>query len=35
VKDDWYNTVYVPHYQSEKSKGNGKGNGKGHGKGKD
>jgi hypothetical protein len=37
VKDDWYNTVYVPHYQSEKGrgKGNGKGNGKGQGKGKD
>jgi hypothetical protein len=34
VKDDWYNTVYVPHYQSEKGKGNGKGNGKGQGKGK-
>jgi hypothetical protein len=35
VKDDWYNTVYVPHYQSEKGrgKGNGKGNGKGQGKG--
>ena len=33
VKDDWYNTVYVPHYQSEKGKGKGKGNGKGHGKG--
>jgi hypothetical protein len=35
VKDDWYNTVYVPHYQSEKGhgKGNGKGNGKGKGKG--
>jgi hypothetical protein len=35
VKDDWYNTVYVPHYQAEKSKGKGKGNGKGQGKGKD
>jgi hypothetical protein len=35
VKDDWYNTVYVPHYQSQKGKGNGKGNGKGQGKGKD
>ena len=38
VKDDWYNNVYVPHYQAErgKGKGNGKGNGhpgKGHGKG--
>jgi hypothetical protein len=32
VKDDWYNNVYVPHY--EKEKGKGKGNGKGHGKGK-
>jgi hypothetical protein len=31
VKDDWYNTVYVPHYQSQKGKGNGKGNGKGKG----
>ena len=35
VKDDWYNTVYVPHYQAEKGKGKGKGNGKGQGKGKD
>jgi hypothetical protein len=33
VKDDWYNTVYVPHYQEQHGKG--KGNGKGHGKGKD
>jgi hypothetical protein len=33
VKDDWYNTVYVPHYQSEqRNKGKGKGNGKGNGK---
>lgn len=31
VKDDWYSTVYVPHYQAEqraKGKGKGKGNGK-------
>jgi len=34
VKDDWYNTTYVPYYQAEKGKGNGKGNGKGQGKGK-
>jgi hypothetical protein len=36
VKDDWYNNVYVPHYEQErgKSKGKGnKGNGKGNGKG--
>jgi hypothetical protein len=34
VKDDWYNNVYVPHYQYEqRSKGKGKGNGKGNGKG--
>jgi hypothetical protein len=36
VKDDWYNNVYVPHYEQEqrnKGKGGGKGNGKGHGKG--
>jgi hypothetical protein len=35
VKDDWYNNVYVPHYQTEKGKGkgHGKGNGKGNGKG--
>jgi hypothetical protein len=33
VKDDWYNNVYVPHYQSEqRNKGKGKGNGKGNGK---
>ncbi len=31
VKDDWYNTVYVPHYQQQQP-GKGKGNGKGHGK---
>ena len=41
VKDEWYNDVYVPHYQTEKGKGhpgkgNGKGNpGKGNGKGRD
>jgi hypothetical protein len=34
VKDDWYDQVYVPHYQREHpGKGKGKGNGKGHGKG--
>jgi hypothetical protein len=32
VKDDWYNSTYVPYYQAEKSKGQGKGNGKGNGK---
>jgi hypothetical protein len=31
VKDDWYNNVYVPHYQSE-HRGNGKGKGKGKNK---
>ena len=32
VKDDWYNNVYVPHYEKEHpGKGNGKGNGKGKG----
>lgn len=39
VKDDWYQTVYVPYYEQEhdhgKGKGKGNGNGKGHGKGKD
>jgi hypothetical protein len=25
VKDDWYNTVYVPHYQAERAKGKSKG----------
>ena len=34
VKDEWYNNVYVPHYEKDHpGKGNGKGNGKGHGKG--
>jgi hypothetical protein len=36
VKDDWYNNVYVPHYEAERGKGKHKGNGhpgKGHGKG--
>ena len=35
VKDDWYNNVYVPHYQKEKAhpSSNGKGHGKGKGKG--
>ena len=32
VKDDWYNNVYVPHYQKEKA--HPSSNGKGHGKGK-
>jgi len=34
VKDDWYNTTYVPYYQSEKGRGNGKGKGNGKGQGK-
>ena len=34
VKDDWYNNVYVPHYEQEHGKGKGNSNGKGHGKGK-
>ena len=35
VKDDWYNNVYVPHYQQVHASSNdGKGNGKGQGKGK-
>jgi hypothetical protein len=34
VKDDWYNNVYVPHYEQEHGKGHGKGHGNGHGKGK-
>ena len=29
VKDDWYNNVYVPHYEQEHGKGKGKGNGNG------
>ncbi len=33
VKDDWYNTVYVPHYQKAHASSNGKGHGKGKGKG--
>jgi hypothetical protein len=39
VQDDWYNNVYVPHYEQEHGKGKGKGNhgnngnGKGQGKG--
>ena len=32
VKDDWYNNVYVPHYEQEQEHGKGKGNGKGKGK---
>jgi hypothetical protein len=35
VKDDWYNNVYVPHYEQEHGKGRGHGNGKGKGKGRD
>jgi hypothetical protein len=37
VKNDWYDHVYVPHYEKEhgRGKGKGKGNGKGHGKGRD
>ena len=31
VQEDWYNTVYVPHYQAQHSNGS---KGKGHGKGK-
>jgi hypothetical protein len=34
VKDDWYNNVYVPHYQQVHASSSGKGNGKGQGKGK-
>jgi hypothetical protein len=35
VKDDWYNNVYVPHYQAQQHpSSNGKGQGKGKGKGK-
>lgn len=32
VKDDWYNNVYVPHYQQTHPSSNGKGNGKGKSK---
>jgi len=31
VKDDWYNNVYVPHYQKAHPSSNGKGKGKGKG----
>ena len=31
VKDDWYNNVYVPHYQKAHLSSNGKGKGKGKG----
>ena len=31
VKDDWYNNVYVPHYQKTHPSSNGKGHGKGKG----
>jgi len=35
VKEDWYDNVYVPHYQAEnRGKGKGNSNGKGNGKGK-
>jgi hypothetical protein len=35
VKDDWYNNVYVPHYQAQQHpSSNGKGQGKGKGKNK-
>jgi hypothetical protein len=34
VQENWYNQVYVPHYQSQHGKGKGKDNGKGKGKGK-
>jgi hypothetical protein len=34
VKDDWYNNVYVPHYQKTHPSANGNANAKGHGKGK-
>jgi hypothetical protein len=34
VKDDWYNNVYVPHYQAQHPSSNSKGKGKGNGKGK-
>ena len=32
VKDDWYNNVYVPHYQQVHASSNGKGQGKGKNK---
>ncbi len=35
VRDDWYNNVYVPHYQQAHGASNGKGHGKGKGKGKE
>jgi len=34
VQDNWYNQVYVPHYQSQQGKGKGNGKGKDNGKGK-
>src|SRR5512134_4161233 len=34
VKDDWYNNVYVPHYQAQHPSSNGKGKGNGKGKNK-
>jgi hypothetical protein len=35
VKENWYNEVYVPHYQSQHGKGKGKDHGNGKGKGHD
>lgn len=35
VKENWYNDVYVPHYQSQHGKGKGKDHGNGKGKGHD
>jgi len=32
VREDWYQTYYVPHYQAQNDQGKGKGN---KGKGKD
>ena len=32
VKDDWYNNIYVPHYQQSHASSNGKGHGKGKNK---
>lgn len=34
VRDDWYNNVYVPHYQKAHGGPSHNGQGKGHGKGK-
>ena len=35
VRDDWYNNVYVPHYEKERGQSKGKGQSKGNGKGRD